>query len=984
MSENVGSIGFELTFDGSKMMNQINAFGEKIKKNFSKSFSEAGKTTKKFVETNNAEIQAILDDSTRSAKSKAASIAAIYKKEGNSMSEAMEKAWSHIERGSADGVQNVKKGMKSMSKQSQTTASEIKNNLSGAFTTVAKKTATLLITAFSVKKLVDFGKQCLELGSDLQEVQNVVDVTFSSMSAKVDAFAKNAANSFGLSETMAKKYAGTFGAMAKAFGFSQDAAYDMGTALTGLAGDVASFYNLSQDEAYTKLKSVFTGETESLKELGVVMTQNALDSYALANGFGKTTKSMSEAEKVALRYSFVQNQLSAAQGDFIRTSNSWANQVRVLGLQFESLKATIGQGLIAAFTPVIKVINLLLQKIQVIATAFKNLMEGIFGEQSAETDVFSNAAISASQAAADTATSTGKAAENLKKASRFLAGFDVINKMSDSYADSPDDGTAVSGSSVAVGSGSNQEQSVVTSTSSAVGKLQNLLNFLKEKFSPVFTDICNKLSKPIEQFKENFKKVAGDLQELTQSFIDYMTGPFLELLIAIFEMAGDICVDFLDIFNVVFEDIWKIVAYPFLQKLIKQWIPGFTRFTTKLVKALSELSKKFKKIFDALWEDTAKPAIELIIDIFMDFADLLEEFWDEWAEPIFDNLQKAFEKTSDALQCAWNQIIKPIFDKLMVAVDEIWEEHLAPLMGNFLGLVGEFIDGAFEIYNKFIVPIVKWLIDVLEPAFDGVFGFIIDILSDVVTGVIDAVNRIITTIRDIIQFIGEFKENWNQAWNEIKNICKNANDGIKNVFSTVETWFSDKFTGAYNAVKKPFESIGTFFENVYKTIKGKFKAIGTMAGDAIGESFKSVINTVLRTVENTINKAIGFINRAITVMNKVPGVNIDKIKDISLPRLAQGGYVKRNTPQLAVIGDNRHQGEVVAPEDKLTEMAMTAVKAASGNDYSLEILKVLKEILEVLKALDLDIVVDGKKLKDIIVQKINQHTIQTGVCEIIQ
>ena len=86
--------------------------------------------------------------------------------------------------------------------------------------------------------------------------------------------------------------------MTKAFGFNEQKAYEMSTALTSLAGDVASFYNISQDEAYTKLKSVFTGETETLKDLGVVMTQSALDAYAMANGFGKTTQEMSEAEKV--------------------------------------------------------------------------------------------------------------------------------------------------------------------------------------------------------------------------------------------------------------------------------------------------------------------------------------------------------------------------------------------------------------------------------------------------------------------------------------------------------------------------------------------------------------------------------------------------------------------------------------------------------------------------------------------------------------
>lgn len=131
-------------------------------------------------------------------------------------------------------------------------------------TNLAKKAGALLASAFAVKGLVDFGKQCIELGSDLAEVQNVVDVTFSNLSKQVDSFAKEAAVSFGLSETMAKKFTGTFGAMSKAFGFSEQAAYEMSTTLTGLSGDVSSFYNISQDEAYTKLKSVFTGETESL------------------------------------------------------------------------------------------------------------------------------------------------------------------------------------------------------------------------------------------------------------------------------------------------------------------------------------------------------------------------------------------------------------------------------------------------------------------------------------------------------------------------------------------------------------------------------------------------------------------------------------------------------------------------------------------------------------------------------------------------
>ncbi len=115
------------------------------------------------------------------------------------------------------------------------------NKQMSGITKLAKKAGAALAAAFAVKKVVEFGKECINLGSELAEVQNVVDVTFPHMTAQVDAFAKSAAASFGLSETMAKKFTGTFGAMAKAFGFSEKQAYDMSSTLTGLAGDVASF-----------------------------------------------------------------------------------------------------------------------------------------------------------------------------------------------------------------------------------------------------------------------------------------------------------------------------------------------------------------------------------------------------------------------------------------------------------------------------------------------------------------------------------------------------------------------------------------------------------------------------------------------------------------------------------------------------------------------------------------------------------------------
>lgn len=271
------------------------------------------------------EVQAAFKDLANSVKEINANINSIF----HDGFEKLEDSFQSLQQKS-EKVENSMDKMGNSAKKTGTTVSSSFNkmDISGAsrkvnllgrqfegLGTIVKRIGFLVGSAFAVGKLIQFGKESIELGSDLAEVQNVVDVTFTTMSDKVNEFAKNAMTSAGLSETMAKRYVGTFGAMSKSFGFSEAQAYDMSTALTQLTGDVASFYNISQDLAYIKLKSVFTGETETLKDLGVVMTQSALDQYALANGYSKTTSAMTEQEKVALRLAFVQKQLSAASGD---------------------------------------------------------------------------------------------------------------------------------------------------------------------------------------------------------------------------------------------------------------------------------------------------------------------------------------------------------------------------------------------------------------------------------------------------------------------------------------------------------------------------------------------------------------------------------------------------------------------------------------------------------------------------------------------
>ena len=407
------------------------------------------------------------------------------------------------------------------------------NMLESSFNSSFKRIGKMAVAAFSVKAITDFMGSCLKLGSDLTEVQNVVDTAFPSMSNQADAFAKSAMESFGLSETMAKKFMGTFGAMSNSFGFTEKEALEMSETLTGLAGDVASFYNLDPTEAYTKIKSVFTGETETLKDLGVVMTQAALDQYALANGYSKTTAKMSEQEKVALRYAFVQDQLSMATGDFIKTQDSWANQTRIMSLRFQSLKASLGKGFIAVFKPIIKGINWVLANLQSLADSFANMMEFLTGSSgdsgggnSAVQEVVNDLGSATDNAGglSDGLKNAGSSGEKAaKKIQKAFAKVDTINKLS--FGNDSDSGGSGSGDESGDGSGGSVADAVdfpeATKQASVFdGILDGIINEFK-RLAGIFTNGFEigfgDSFKNIERIKEYISSIGDSLTQIFTS-----------------------------------------------------------------------------------------------------------------------------------------------------------------------------------------------------------------------------------------------------------------------------------------------------------------------------------------------------------------------------------------------------------------------------------------------------------------------------------
>ena len=225
----------------------------------------------------------------------------------------------------------------------------VEDTMGGAESTVstaATKIAKAIGSAFVVKQVIEFGKAAIGVASDLNEVQNVVDTTFGTDGAiKVNEWARNAAEAFGESELQAKQFTSTLGAMFKSMGVGQADMEEMSMSLAGLAGDMASFYNLDPTEAFEKLRSGISGETEPLKQLGINMSVANLEAFALSEGITKAYTSMTQAEQATLRYQYIMSATADAQGDFANTSDSLANQQRILQLEIQTLAAEIGQDL---------------------------------------------------------------------------------------------------------------------------------------------------------------------------------------------------------------------------------------------------------------------------------------------------------------------------------------------------------------------------------------------------------------------------------------------------------------------------------------------------------------------------------------------------------------------------------------------------------------------------------------------------------------
>lgn len=743
-------------------------------------------------------------------------------------------------------------------------------------------------TVFAVREIVQFGKACIELGSNVAEVQNVVDVAFGDMAYKVENFAATAIENFGMSTLAAKKTASNYMAMARGMGVAMDAASDMSLALTGLSGDVASFYNITQEEAAYKLQSIFTGETESLKELGVVMTQVNLQQYAMEHGWNTNIQAMTQAERVALNYAYVTDQLALASGDFIRTQDSWANQTRILSMQWQEFMSIIGQALTTILLPLVRTLNTIVSSLISMASVFGSAITAVFGGEAAQAQqtqaAVSGVASGISEAVDNQNALTDATKATNKEQAKSLASFDQINKLaSESAASSGGGGGAGGVGGIGGGISIPTIPAGVGTVEKNLGKLPELFKQVRKALKPLesaFDVAFSSIEDGALRIVGAFQTAWGDLKSLSAPILQWAQTDLVTFLGTYITTIGTTIGGIMDTVGMMLETSWSTLIFPTVQKFVTEILPILTQFGTLFFQTVGNLFQEVKRIFDMIWQDAVVPAMETVQNVWSNTWDSVISVWEEHGQPVFDAVNTAIDKVGELLQNVWSTIISPVLNYVMDKFNEVWEDSLSPLVENILEFVAILGETAFAILNNFILPVVGWFVDSFGPGIAGVIKGVVDKFFGVVRSVSDALKSITTVAKGFLQIIkGIFSGDISSVMNGFKNI----------------------FRGAFNFVIGMFEGFVNFF------IRG------------------------LNTIINGLN-ALSF-----SVPDWVPGiggnrfgVNIGKVSEIRLPRLATGGVVPRSHEFAAILGDNKQETEVVSPLSTMRQAMLEALEEAGG------------------------------------------------------
>lgn len=731
-----------------------------------------------------------------------------------------------------------------------------RSGFSGLASTIGKFYATYWLVMRAVGKI----GSAVDLASQLTEVQNVVDTTFGDMASKVDDFTKTSIQDFGMSELTVKQISSRFQALGTSIGISSeqvangtavankalmsqnntlykttDSMADMSLNLTRLAGDMASFYDVDQADVAKSLQSIFSGTIAPLRRYGLDLTQATLSEWAMKNGLDANIKSMTQAEKVLLRYNYVMANTQAAQGDFAKTANTWANSVRVLKQEFQAWGSIIGSVIINALKPFVQALNKVMLKVISFTRTVADALGAIFGwtieisGRGATADGMEDIADGVGDIG-DNADSSNKKAQKLKKT---LLSIDEIHALDDN-SDSGSGGGSGSGGSGGGGAGSG----VNSSLKKTDGLLEKYKSSIKDLYS-LGKYIGDALASAMESI--DWKKIYQKADNFGKGLADFLNGLISPRLF--YDLGATIAgslntaLHFLNSFGTTFDwtnfglsianginGFFENFDFALLAKTINAWVQGIYTVLTTAIKNVS-WKDVLKGITDFLSNLDIK-TVEIIVGTLLIKKIISLKLGSVALAFIGKSLSKAiaqaiaskigFELVEGAgIGTAIMQAFKTIFASLSTNLGLLIE-------GLFSGLsLGDAITAAFgtgavdllaTIGSAFsaIAGTILSIVNFVKMLKDGfswvneilmVIGVALATIGAILAGVAALpaviVGAIVAAVATIVVVV---KDNWNA-------ICE--------LFSTVGEWFNGN-------VIKPVVS---FFKDMWKTISGFFSSL---------------------------------------------------------------------------------------------------------------------------------------------------------------
>lgn len=728
----------------------------------------------------------------------------------------------------------------------------------------------------SIRTVARYIGQSLNNFNEYVENVNLFSVSMGEYTQQASEFAQRMQDVLGVDAGEAMRNMGLIQNLTTSFGMASDKAYILSKNITQLGYDFSSFYNISSEEAFTKLQAAISGELEPIRRLGIDISTARLQQELFNLGIEANVNELNQADKSMLRYIAIMKQSTNAQTDMARTLNSPANMMRVFNAQVQLLARSIG----SLFIPILNaVLPPLIAFIQIIREAI-SAIAAFFGVEVKFADVTSSVAPSLGGVSDDIDDIGSSAAKSAKEIRMLIGGFDELNVL--------------------------PEKTGPTSGGGAGGAGGSLLGDIELPEYDMFAGLAESMANKI---KEKIKSIGSAIAELFKDFGSYFQ-PSIDAWAAAWEQIKAKAIEVWPSIQQSVNSLWNDTIVPFGNYMLTDFAPSVANsFSQAFAPIAGDLGAAGLQIFANTLEDVAAlsasitnniiiPALDTVKTIWMDVMLGIQTAWGTYGKPIADALVLAFDRIGTIVSSVYYAMIKPVLMRVIEIVNHVWNTSLKPLWDKVVVMIDQIALTALDFWNNVLSPWINWLVGTFGPQFSMVFDIAASVVEYAVDVIGNALNIGITIINGVLTFLDTlFVSGWSAAWGTV-------GDSVKNVWESIK-----------KGIKDSINDIIGFVNSMLRAI--------TSGINAVIDRMNSLSITIPNWVPNVGGKSFG--------------INFPKFNAPQIPKLAEGGVLYN--PQLVLAGEYanaRSNPEIIAPQSMMRETVSEA--NADGNRQMINLL----------------------------------------------